>query len=283
MSWKKLPIGVYELEEVAADVPGGYVGLKQKVTFEVTGELKGLTEEEAREEFGSEIVPVDDYSKDVMANWTPTTDSTGAVVTGWTGVIVNPQEKVKFEMNKVDDDQQPLDGAAFSFGKYDTVNNTVIGSLVEMEKGTDTGNFKMDPTKDPQYLDYNQVYVVEETEHPSGYAMIDDFYFIVVPKNNYNDDAYKNVPNTEYFKEDSDVLFLQVDQDGAPIQWLPATYKSEGTDTVVWTGSFNVQNSAKSIFPRVGGTGIQAYIGAGLIVMLIAGGAAWYIKRRQNQ
>ncbi|MBF7057713.1 LPXTG cell wall anchor domain-containing protein [Weissella confusa] len=51
----------------------------------------------------------------------------------------------------------------------------------------------------------------------------------------------------------------------------------------MFTGSFYVQNDAKSIFPRVGGTGIQAYIGAGVIIMLIAGGAAWYIKRRQNQ
>ena len=51
----------------------------------------------------------------------------------------------------------------------------------------------------------------------------------------------------------------------------------------IFIGTFEVQNNPKSIFPRVGGTGIQAYIGAGLIVMLIAGGAAWYIKRRQNQ
>lgn len=279
-TWNGLEIGEYELVEPAEDVPGGYVGLTQPVKFRVTGQLTSKDEK-----FGSVIEPVDDYSKNIIDNWKAVTTSTG---TGWTGVIVNPQEKVKFEMNKVDDDQQPLDGAAFKFGKYDTQTKTVVGVLNPMEKGSKTGNFQMPETdlndtsdpKKPFYLDYNQVYVVQETEHPSGYAMIGDFYFIVVPKNNYG--SYPDVPNKQYFNADRDVSFLQVDQDGAPIQWLPATYE-KGTNTAIWTGSFNVQNSAKSIFPRVGGTGIQAYIGAGLIVMLIAGGAAWYIKRRQNQ
>ncbi|MBJ7649729.1 hypothetical protein [Weissella confusa] len=127
------------------------------------------------------------------------------------------------------------------------------------------------------FLDYGKIYVIQESTHPSGYAMIGDIYFQVVPKNEYSSYEDKDVPGPAPTGE---VAILQVTSGGAPIQWLKTEPDSS---TNVFTGKYNVQNDAKSIFPRVGGTGIQAYIGAGLIVMLIAGGAAWYIKRRQNQ
>ena len=117
--------------------------------------------------------------------------------------------------------------------------------------------------------------------------MKDDFYFIVVPQNTYTDPAFDyadilNNLNGTSANTNAPVNFLQVNEGGSYLKWLPAV-EDDSTDPDTWVGNFVVANDAKSIFPRVGGTGIQAYIGAGLIVMLIAGGAAWYIKRRQNQ
>lgn len=115
--------------------------------------------------------------------------------------------------------------------------------------------------------------------NPSGYAKAADFYFMAVPSSEAS--SYTGFPTG------SDVAIMLTNQYGTVnLGWATMSTKTveiDEKDETVTVGTFTVDNYAKSIFPRVGGTGIQAYIGAGLIVMLIAGGAAWYIKRRQNQ
>lgn len=266
-AWDNLKIGKYVLKE--STTPGGYQN-QGDVTFYVNGTL-----DEQKDEILDSITGADDYSKGVVAKWT-----SNVAKTEWSGNIINPQNDVNIELYKIDSDKQPLDGAGFTM--YEYVNGAAVASTkqdftdVYAKTGAtaDIGKFVL---PENVLLDYGKIYVIQESTHPSGYAMIGDIYFQVVPKNEYSSYEDKDVPGPAPTGE---VAILQVTSGGAPIQWLKTEPDSS---TNVFTGKYNVQNDAKSIFPRVGGTGIQAYIGAGLIVMLIAGGAAWYIKRRQNQ
>ncbi|SJX68773.1 hypothetical protein FM131_04900 [Weissella confusa] len=279
-TWTDLKVGKYRLTETTP--PGGYDTLTQPVVFYVTGQL-GSNDEDILQAIKGD----DAYSDAIVKQWAleyPLDENGNEITTAtpsWVGPVVNKQKLVNFELYKVDDDKNTLDGAEFSYAEYDVKTHEIIESTLTEMKDNGNGYFTLYPDEDenPVYLDYNKVYAVDETKAPSGYAMPGYFYFRVVPQAQY--DTYKNVPDTTYFDANRAVSFLQVDASGNPIKWLPVNGGTE--DTPVFTGSFYVQNDAKSIFPRVGGTGIQAYIGAGVIIMLIAGGAAWYIKRRQNQ
>lgn len=263
-AWDGLKIGKYVLKET--DTPGGYQS-QGDVTFYVNGKLDAN-----KDEILEYIEGDDDYSVKVVNDWT-----SNDAKTEWSGNIINPQNDVNIELYKIDSDKQPLDGAGFTM--YEYVNGAAVASTkqdftdVYAKTGAtaDIGKFVL---PENVFLDYGKIYVIQESTHPSGYAMIGDIYFQVVPKNEYS--SYTDVPGTA---PTGDVAILQVTSGGAPIQWLETKPDSSN----VFTGKYNVQNDAKLIFPRVGGTGIQAYIGAGVIIMLIAGGAAWYIKRRQNQ
>lgn len=278
-TWTDLKVGKYRLEETTT--PGGYVGLTQPVVFYVTGQLGSNNEDIIQAIKGDDAYSqaiIDELVLEYPLDEDGNPDETGTP--SWVGPVVNNQELVNFELYKVDADEDALDGAAFSYAEYDVKTHEVTTDWTAM-KDNGNGYFTLYPDGDenPVYLDYNKVYAVDETKAPSGYAMPGYFYFRVVPQAQYG--TYTSVPDKTYFDADRAVSLLQVDASGNPIKWLPV---NEGTeDTPVFTGSFNVQNDAKSIFPRVGGTEIQAYIGAGVIIMLIAGGAAWYIKRRHNQ
>lgn len=178
----------------------------------------------------------------------------------YTFTLENTPVPMQLKLQKVsaDDENTPLEGATFTlqeFNKADTLTTLTWNSTSKT----------YDSTSD---LKPNTVYVVTETAAPSGYAKLESPVYV------------KFVPKSVDGKT---VIELDVDTDS---RFTDGTFTStditEMTDGV-YVGQFKLTNNGKSIFPRVGGTGIQAYIGAGLIVMLIAGGAAWYIKRRQNQ
>lgn len=274
-TWNGLKVGKYRLIET--NTPGGYTGLTQDVIFYVTGEFEVEDESIIRE---IKADPDDTYSQGIINQWNLENDGEFTDNPSWVGPVINDQKLVNFELYKIDADKNELEGAEFRYAEYDVKTHELTSAWTDMDDNG-KGYFTLfpDANKNPVYLDYNKVYAVDEKKSPSGYAMPGYFYFRVVPQAQYG--TYTNVPDTTDFDSSKAVSFLQVDASGNPIKWLPA---KEGTEDVpVFTGSFYVQNDAKSIFPRVGGTGIQAYIGAGVIIMLIAGGAAWYIKRRQNQ
>lgn len=267
-----LEAGKYTLTEKT--VPGGYTQADKTIDFIVT--IKRISDEKNE----VQMYGVTDADKAALANL-----AYNAEIGGWSADIINPRIPVQFKLNKVDADGKALAGAKFEYAlKSDVANYNadpegVDSPWVPMTEGAN-GLHTIDSSVK---LRFNETYVVRETS-PSGYVMQDDFYFIVVPQNSYTSDAYNafltNLNGTNA-DQNAPINFLQVNAAGSYLKWLPAN--PEGSNPVTWVGNFEVANYAKSIFPRVGGTGIQAYIGAGLIVMLIAGGAAWYIKRRQNQ
>ena len=274
-TFNDLQIGKYELTETG--VPGGYTNDNGVIHFTVTEHLQG-------------------DGKTYIHTMSGDSDADKAALIGlqqldgdqWTASIKNPRVPTQFKLNKVDSDNDPLAGAKFEYAlQTDAVayaeNPSLPNPWVEMTEGANGVHTIAADAK----LEFNKTYVVRETKSPDGYAMKDDFYFIVVPQNTYTDPAFDyadilNNLNGTSANTNAPVNFLQVNEGGSYLKWLPAV-EDDSTDPDTWVGNFVVANDAKSIFPRVGGTGIQAYIGAGLIVMLIAGGAAWYIKRRQNQ
>lgn len=299
-----LNIGKYLLTETG--VPGGYINsmpvLKDddgKIMYDDNGnELHGIrftvTETLGKDGKYTHTMSGDsDEDKKALIGLSQTKapdQTTGPAQ--WTASIENPRVPTQFKLNKVDADGKALAGAKFQYA--------LQSDAIAYKNGQITDNPWVDMTEqaggvhtiaDGTKLKFNQTYVVHEVTAPSGYAMEDDFYFIVVPQNVFSDPSfsYGDGPlitedlNGTSANMDAPVNFLQVNEGGSYLKWLPAKEDTSTKPYSTWVGDFNVANSAKSIFPRVGGTGIQAYIGAGLIVMLIAGGAAWYIKRRQNQ
>ena len=272
-----LQVGEYTLTETTN--PGGYTIATKTIDLIVTGELQDDNVTIKYEMEGK--TPADQAALDNLSE-----TATGQ----WSANVKNPRVPVQFKLNKVDGDGKALAGATFEYAlksdadAYEADPENEKDPWVKMTEGEGGVHTIGADVK----LEFNKTYVVRETS-PSGYVMQDNFYFIVVPKNTYNDPSFNYQDGTSILDNlndtkadrNAEVNFLQVYESGNYMKWL--VVKQEGSDPVTWVGDFVVANYAKSIFPRVGGTGIQAYIGAGLIVMLIAGGAAWYIKRRQNQ
>lgn len=264
--------GKYRLTETKA--PGGYTLGKSPINFTVLNTYN--------KELDKNVVTMSgDTPDDVAALKNLGKTNPSDVESPWSTDIVNTRVPVKFQLNKVEPDMKtPLEGAAFSYALQSEVatNPDTAWTPMTVKKGTE-GKENLFTIGDDVTLEFNVSYVVREDEAPSGYSKIDNFYFIVVPKNLY-DTTYANFHewNDTTLDTTKDVSFMRVNAAGQYLGWM-------NPDTInnMLTGNFVVADNAKSIFPRVGGTGIQAYIGAGLIVMLIAGGAAWYIKRRQNQ
>ena len=179
----------------------------------------------------------------------------------WTANIENERIPLFLDIYKTDGDGNPLAGAVFAITRVESKK------IVELDATGDDGYAHLkDKLNGPGNvgLELDKVYKVSEITTPSGYTKVDDFYF-------------KATAVGDVF------TFTYTDVNGNPIFGAKTITATKSPDGTYYVGKFEVDNYAKSIFPRVGGTGIQAYIGAGLIVMLIAGGAAWYIKRRQNQ
>lgn len=187
-------------------------------------------------------------------------------------------KKVEMLLQKLDGNNDALKGASFKIQKM--VNGTAVGDEEDLVPDTtDSSKFALPDGWDT--LEFNRsnkaatqniYYKVTEADAPSGYALnSESFYFAVYSKADIPAETSKDLTG--------DVFVSVTDDQGVS----KGTYTAASFNNDKYTIGLNVDNYAKSIFPRVGGTGIQAYIGAGLIVMLIAGGAAWYIKRRQNQ
>lgn len=197
----------------------------------------------------------------ILENATPEDD---VYVSGdkntYTYTLENTPVPLQLKLQKVssDDESTPLEGATFTLQEFNKAD-----TLATLNWNAESKTY--DSTAD---LKPNTVYVVTETKAPEGYAALEaPVYIRFVPiMSNGNLIIRLDVSTTTNFASGT----------------VSSTNITEMTNDV-YVGQFKLTNNAKSIFPRVGGTGIQAYIGAGLIVMLIAGGAAWYIKRRQNQ
>ncbi|MBJ7647368.1 hypothetical protein HAU46_05060 [Weissella confusa] len=257
-----LPPGQYRLTENA---PAGYVGIAP-LTFTINYER--LNDDSSDPTFDDMKMVIDDGSFPAEVTVVNASGDTGDIK-GLDMNVANAGEPATFSIRKTDGDGADLKGAHFQIKK--------VGDDATLEDLTDD-NDPVHSLPENYNLEFYRasnpvVYQVIESEHPSGYALVDDLYFKVVSKSDFA--AQSITPPAG-----ADVVLVQTNKEGTANYGVEAMTKNgAGTYTV----QFDVANSAKSIFPRVGGTGIQAYIGAGLIVMLIAGGAAWYIKRRQNQ
>ncbi|MGX6407959.1 SpaA isopeptide-forming pilin-related protein [Weissella confusa] len=213
---------------------------------------------------------------EITEELTVTSDTAGWTITAptatdpdATATITNERQAVYFDVLKQDEDGNALPGATFKYREY-----TESGSLTTT--GDQSGWTQMDradgaaTSTETAKLKFDTIYQVSESEAPSGYVAGDDFFFKIT------------------HDSDGKVVYQYVNADGSLVEGaatIVVDFKTDSSDENIhyYVGHLKAKNYAKSIFPRVGGTGIQAYIGAGLIVMLIAGGAAWYIKRRQNQ
>lgn len=258
-----LPPGDYQLTETA---PAGYVGI---------GTLKFTINYGRLHPTDDPSVPTFDDMQMVINGNLPA-EVTVVNASGDTGDIkgldmnvANASEPATFSIRKTDSDGADLKGAHFQIKK--------VGDESTLDDLTDDED-PIHSLPDGYDLEFYRVsnpvvYEVTESDHPEGYALVDDLYFKVVSKSDFA--AQSITPPAG-----ADVVLVQINKEGTANYGVEAMTKNgAGTYTV----QFDVANNAKSIFPRVGGTGIQAYIGAGVIIMLIAGGAAWYIKRRQNQ
>lgn len=270
--YSALEPGEYRLTETTP--PGGYTIETQTINFTVQNTLDTETEQMVVTMYGNDAASIEALKNLGMTD--PTNPKSP-----WSADIVNTRVPVQFQLNKVEPDMKtPLEGAMFSYALQSEAAIDPEHAWTEMNVTTGKEGKKNVFTLDSNVkLEFNKIYVVREDTPPSGYTKIDNFYFIVVPKNLY-DTTYANFHEWEGTTLDTtkDVSFMRVNAAGQYLGWM-----TPNTIQGILTGDFVVADNAKSIFPRVGGTGIQAYIGAGVIIMLIAGGAAWYIKRRQNQ
>ncbi len=218
-----------------------------------------------------------DYDNIKMTVTYTNSSITSSDITGTGGVqlkVKNTQVGGELLLEKVDGDGEALAGATFTIQEF---KNGVGGTTYPLTVSADGTTFSL--PSELSTLTYSRnnetaevYYKVTETGAPSGYAQDDpDTYFALVSKS--------DMPASQPSTTASDVYMYRTDEQGNVTGNPVGLTLKEGKYLV----QFEISNYAKSIFPRVGGTGIQAYIGAGLIVMLIAGGAAWYIKRRQNQ
>lgn len=258
-----LPPGDYQLTETA---PAGYVGI---------GTLKFTINYERLNPSDDPSKPTFDDMKMVINGNLPA-EVTVVNASGDTGDIkgldmnvANASEPATFSIRKTDSDGADLKGAHFQIKK--------VGDESTLDDLTDDED-PIHSLPDGYNLEFYRVsnpvvYEVTESDHPEGYALVDDLYFKVVSKSDF---AAQGITAPD----GADVVLVQTNKEGTANYGVKAMTKNGAAP---YTVQFDVANNAKSIFPRVGGTGIQAYIGAGLIVMLIAGGAAWYIKRRQDQ
>ncbi|MCT0015220.1 SpaA isopeptide-forming pilin-related protein [Weissella confusa] len=256
-----LPPGQYRLTENA---PAGYVGIAP-LTFTINYER--LNDDPSDPTFDDMKMVIDDGNFPAEVTVVNASGDTGDIK-GLDMNVANTGEPATFRIRKTDGDGADLKGAHFQIKKVGE-EDSALKDLTDDEDPIHS----LPTGYDLEFYRVSNpvVYEVIESEHPSGYALVDDLYFKVVSKSDF---AIQGITST------ADVVLVQTNKEGTANYGIKAMTKN-GTDP--YTVQFDVANSAKSIFPRVGGTGIQAYIGAGLIVMLIAGGAAWYIKRRQNQ
>ena len=256
----KLKPGTYKLSET--QTPDGWTGIADIVfTLNYVRANPSLT-------------PEDDHYDDlkmVITLPSGTTWNTFDIDTGVQVDVPNGEKEAKVKLIKKDADGNELSGAQFQYRMI--VNDQPEATWHDLD-----ANGAIFTMKSGEQLDYDRpskkevMYEVKETQSPDGYALDGSIYFKVVPKSDYGLYSNLTAPLT-------DVALLATNAEGIEAYGWASMDEVDG----IFIGTFEVQNNPKSIFPRVGGTGIQAYIGAGLIVMLIAGGAAWYIKRRQNQ
>ena len=270
-SGQVLKPGVYTLTEDVA--PGGYTGI-DPITFEVnyTRHYVGLQPGDENYDVMQMVVTLADGTQGV--NSLDVANNGGVELD-----VTNTHKPAQVKIKKQDADGNPLNNAKFEYRR--TLSGTTPGAWKQFAANADTHTMGTD------LLDFYRasmpvVYEVRETES-SGYALMSNMYFKVIPKADFG--QYSTVDTEHTPTTDIGVMLTnstgEANYGWADMDTEEVTINDEKVDVLV--GTFNVKNNPKSIFPRVGGTGIQAYIGAGLIVMLIAGGAAWYIKRRQNQ
>ncbi len=263
----QLQAGTYQLSEV--DAPAGYDKL-DPVTFTINYVRANSGAKPSAGNYDDLAISITDLSG---AGVEQDDTSLGIQLTA-----TDTPKKVEMLLQKLDGNNDALKGASFKIQKM--VNGTAVGDEEDLVPDTtDSSKFSLPEGWDTLEFNRNNkaatqniYYKVTEDGAPSGYALnSESFYFAVYSKADIPAETSKDLTG--------DVFVSVTDDQGVS----KGTYTAASFNNDKYTIGLNVDNYAKSIFPRVGGTGIQAYIGAGLIVMLIAGGAAWYIKRRQNQ
>ena len=165
----------------------------------------------------------------------------------------------KFEVDKVDPDGYPLDGATFALYKYEMTSATegswVQKTLVEAQSGTE---FTIDGIDAGWYK-------LVETASPAGYNSIDPIYFVV--EHTYNADGTDITGLTATKTSDQGTKLTGNDaQLSATLEHVEATAEHE--EIAAGLVSTNVVNEQGTQLPSTGGIGTTLfYVGGGILVL----------------
>jgi len=168
----------------------------------------------------------------------------------------------KVEINKVDEDKEPLTGAQFHLEKYNKTENawhTV--AVVENEAGT---TFTFNGIDDG-------IYRLEETDSPGGYNPIEPIYFTVKASHDIESD------NPQLLSLSAG----QTDEAGAEITTgIVAQLTGRVADGVVTT---DIVNQKGSVLPSTGGMGTTMLYAAGFVLFIGAGVLLVTKKRMKHE
>ena len=173
----------------------------------------------------------------------------------------------RLNVNKVDDDGDPLAGAKFTLYKYDAEEEDWVSVGAKEATGNATDGY----TATWNGLD-DGIYKLVETTTPAGYNTAADVYFEIVATHIENTDGTTDVTLTVYggtFDADGDPVWTRDDD---PLNTITVAA------TVLNT---NIVNEAGSVLPSTGGTGrTLIYIIGGVLVVTAC--VLFVVKRRKD-
>ena len=194
-------------------------------------------------------------------------NGTGTGKTPEDGVIVFTY---KVDVNKVDEDGNPLEGAQFTLEKYNaaeaqwefkilvTSNKDDKNGVVFTATGIDDGWYRL-----------------VETKAPADYNKIEDIYFTVKADHVTSGDLNQLVLES--------IAASQTDDAGKKLEGdaVKATFSTltdEGRNTLGVTT--NIENKKGTILPETGGIGTKIFYAVGAVLMI--GAAVLFISRRRS-
>ena len=194
-------------------------------------------------------------------------NGTGTGKTPEDGVIVFTY---KVDVNKVDEEGNPLEGAEFTLEKYNAAEaQWEFKTLVTSNKDDKNGVVFTATGIDDGW------YRLVETKAPADYNKIEDIYFTVEANHVTSGDLYQLVLQSIAASQTDDV---GTKLEGDAIKATFGTLTDEGSNTLGVTT--DIENKKGTVLPETGGIGTKIFYVVGALLMI--GAAVLFISRRRS-